>query len=398
MRQAALLLCLAAVAARADDAADAGSPASGTPEVEQLADEMDQRFQEVKEAVKAAAPGNTHFLLSGYGFGQFDKKQGPARSMAAGLALIALWQLSDRLFTEAELEVELGEGGAELGLEYVNLTFAANDYLFITGGLMLAPVGTWAERYHAPWINKLPDAPLGLGHDALVPESILGLQARGALPLGPTKLSYSLWVAGGGQLNLGAENPKEAGQLSFATFTVPRDVAFGGQVGFYPLPTLELDYSIYRSGVGAGANATVHAFSGSWFVDSPALKGTLDLRAEALLSFVDAVTYDPAGELGLGPLRFDNRRIAGYVQAAYRPTRLGVVLDRLELVVRGDLLVTPVEAPESEQVRRLTTGLDVWVGQSTALKLAYQLTRRIEGNEMEATLEHGFKAQLVMGF
>ena len=160
---------------------------------------------------------------------------------------------------------------------------------------------------------------------------------------------------------------------------------------------LELDYSLYRSGVGEGATATVHAVSASWFLDSSALRGTLDARAEALFSIVDDVTYDPDGALGFGPLQFSNRRIAGYAQLAYRPTKVDV-LGRFELVVRGDMLITPIEAPESEQMQRLTAGLDVWLGQSTAVKLAYQFSRELVGLNPDAELRHGFKAQLVMGF
>lgn len=375
---------------------DAGAP-SAQSEVEDLANEFDARLTELKAAVKTALPGDTHFLLTGFGFGQFDKEQGPNHSLAAGLGLIALWQLTDRLFTETELEIALGDPGSELNLEYLNLTFVAHDRLLLTGGLFLAPVGTWAERYHAPWINKLPDAPLGLGHDALVPESVLGLQARGAIPTGPTKLTYVAWVGGGARLNRGEDVPTEAGRLEFEDITRTSNVAFGGQVGFLPIPMLELDYSLYVSGVGDSRYAQVHAVSLSGFLDSDALHGTLEGRAELLLSLVDDITYDPDGALGIGPLRFANRRIAGYAQLAYRPTRIKV-LGRAELVVRGDMLISPAEAPEPEQMQRLTVGLAVWVGQSTAVKLAYQLTRETVGDATEAELRNGFKAQLVMGF
>src|SRR2546430_10255108 len=43
-------------------------------------------------------------------------------------------------------------------------------------------------------VNKLPDKPLAV-YDGLFPESEMGAQLRGVIPIGPTKLEYAAFVA-----------------------------------------------------------------------------------------------------------------------------------------------------------------------------------------------------------
>src|SRR5207247_6160723 len=93
-----------------------------------------------------------------------------------------------------EIEVELGGTEASFALEMAHLSYIANDYLTLSAGKFLNPVDYFVERQHMAWVNKLPDKPLAV-YDGLLPEGLLGIQARGGVPIGPMKFGYDFYVA-----------------------------------------------------------------------------------------------------------------------------------------------------------------------------------------------------------
>ncbi|MEO6064756.1 MAG: hypothetical protein ABIP49_03110, partial [Lysobacterales bacterium] len=264
-------------------------------------------------------------------------------------------------------------------------------------GQFLTPFGQFPERLHPAWINKLPDFPLIYQEEGgLVPFSNLGVELRGAVPVKSTKFNYAVYVANGSALN--TEDPDEAGQLVGENFSDNNgNKAVGGRIGFLPIPQLEIGYSIQSAEVGAGdfsgTSALLQGVDVSYQRDSEALRGTLDLRAEWIWSSVDTATYDFDGSLGFGPVTFDNKRSGGYVQAAYRPTKLGGWIKNVEGVCRYDLIDQPSGAPGSFDEQRVTFGLNYWFGPSAVLKTAYQLDDSAEGGN-----RNGFFIQAAVGF
>ncbi|HZS18752.1 MAG TPA: hypothetical protein VFA51_12560 [Candidatus Udaeobacter sp.] len=366
-------------------------------------DELRDQLAKVKETAESSRPGTTHFLLTGYGFAGFEDRHGEKSTFSAGLSPIFLWQLSDRLFFESELELELNDNETELNLEYAQLVYFLNDYITIGAGKFLSPSNIFGERFHAAWINKLPDQPLAVGEeDGLLPFSEVGAEVRGGIPIGPVTLLYAAYVSNGPRLNTGAD---DAGSLNFENFTDTNDnKAVGGRVGVRILPELEAGYGIQYARVDASgtsshdASVLLQAVDLSYTRDIDWLKGGINVLGEWAWSQVSRLTYDPDGSMGFGPVTFSNHRNGGYVQLAYRPSKLKVpVIDKLELVGRYDRLDSPSNAPGAFDERRWTLGLNYWLGGSTVIKAAYEWgDRKPTGSDWEDA--NAFLLQAAMGF
>src|SRR6185369_10236680 len=95
---------------------------------------------------------------------------------------------------EGELELELEDGETTTALEQAHLSYLANDYMTFDAGKFLNPMNAFVERFHMAWVNRLPDKPLAV-YDGLLPETYVGGQVRGGVPLGETKLNYAGFIA-----------------------------------------------------------------------------------------------------------------------------------------------------------------------------------------------------------
>lgn len=399
---AAVSLFCAAPAFAAEDARDA-PPSEADASVE---DEQEEEIAELRHLLQAVTPGEHRFLVGGYAFGGFRAGSGGERALFAGFSPVLLWKLSDRLFAEGELEFTLAGPQPEIGVEFVQLSYLVNDRLALSAGKLLTSFGLFVERFHPKWINKLPDNPLGLGSDRMVPEEMLGAQARGSVDLGSTRLIYTAYAGSGPRMRYG-DGPggaASAGTLDFDQLTDAANWSVGAFVGILPDPSLELDYSILWARVGApgtpsaGATALLHALAFSYQRDSPILHGRIELRAEWMFSAVDTVTFDPDSALGLGPTAFTNRRSAGYAQLSYRPSHAANdFLRSLELVGRYGFYTRPRGAPANAASTQTAIGIDCWLASSAVLKLAYELGSDDLRNGQGSTT-HSFLAQLAMGF
>jgi hypothetical protein len=369
-------------------------------------DELIAKDKALAESINALRPGTTHFLLSGYAFAGFTAEQGTPSNFTARLNPIFLWELNDRAAFEGELEFELTPEGTEVGLEESQLTYLLTDHVTLCGGKFLTPFGTFGERGHPMWINKLPDFPFFFGDGGLVPEASIGFMARGPFEAGSTKGNYALFVANGALLNTGDGAPEEAGTLDFDNrVDTNHNKEVGGRIGFLPIPEIEIGGSIEAGRASTAVPSTLgepayrlYALDLAWTRDSEALSGAVDVRAQWVRSHVDRTTYDPTGSLGFGPLDFSNNRQAGYLQVAYRPSKASSpFLKDLEGVVRYDYISQPSGAPLSIDQRRWTVGLVYWLGPSTAFKLAYERSDR-NGPPGTTRNVQTLLFQFVMGF
>lgn len=374
-------------------------------ENEQAFNDTEKELKAIKSLATTAQPGSTKPLLTSYGFAGYTDRKGEKGTFEAGFNPIFLWKLNDRLFFEGELEMELGrnpatgEGETDLNLEYANLSYIANDYLTLKAGKFLSPFGTFAERLHPAWINKLPDAPLPFGHTGIAPTSETGLQASGGFPAGLTKFNYAVYVGNGPRLNTGKTEPGEAGLLHFDNIVdINNNKAVGTRLGFLPIPQLEVGYSFQYARVGEDvkASAYLHSVDLGYVRDSQFLKGVIDVKAQWIWSMVSDVIYDT----GSGPFTFRNNRDGGYVQLAYRPSKLNNrFLQNLEGVCRWDMLNQPSGAPAETgfDEQRWTFGLNYWLTPSTVFKAAYQFgDRKTPGTGTESV--NAFLLQAAMGF
>src|SRR6266513_3609519 len=252
---------------------------------EAATEELRQEVETLKTEVKETFPGTTKFLLAGYGTAGFTARSGEDPFFDAAFNAIFLWKLTDRLFFEGELEFEFEDQETTTNLEIAQASYLLNDYMTIGVGRFLNPTNFFVERQHMNWVNKLPDKPLAV-YDGLLPESELGAQLRGVIPIGPTKLEYVGFVANAPGLITTPDDFSELGTLDFdndANFG--GHVAVGGHVGFIPIPQLEIGYGIQRSTVGPRDTAVENILQSvdfNYVRDSILLKGLINFRAHGV--------------------------------------------------------------------------------------------------------------------
>ncbi len=364
---------------------------------EAATEELRQEVESLKTKVKETYPGTTKFLLAGYGTAGFTARSGEDPFFDAAFNALFLWKMTDRLFFEGEMELEFENNETTINLEVAQASYLLNDYMTIGVGRFLNPTNFFVERQHMNWVNKLPDKPLAV-YDGLLPESEMGGQLRGVIPIGPTKLEYAAFVANAPGLITESDDFSEIGTLDFDNDSnFGGHVAVGGHVGFIPIPQIEVGYGIQRSKVGPrdqAVEAVLQSADFNFVTDSAFLKGLINARAQWVWSHVGHFVYDPNGEQGFGPLEFNNNRNGGYAQLSYRPTHIdNDYIKNFEGVLRYDRfnqLHTPVGFDE----QRWSIGLNYWVTPSAVLKLAYEFDDKNGG----ARNQDAFLMQAAVGF
>lgn len=373
--------------------------------------EFDRRAEEVREAIMervrdefgptidALAPGLTNFALGGAAVVTFQDREGVDSTFGVGVAPVILWKPTDRLLLEAEIAFGLTADDTFVELDYAQMSYLVNDYVTIGAGKFLTPFGTFWERWHPSWINKAATMPL-IYERGLVGPTGLGVQVRGGFPVGNTKLNYAAYYVNGPDF----ENTSlaSAGHLGFENFRDNNNnKSFGGRIGFLPIPELELGYSFLTGRVGAsgsrfsGVDTFIHGIDFSYAREFEAIKGRLDLRAEAIWVDTDNVVFTGLFD----PFTFDNKRNGWFVQGAYRPTLTdikfgdGIELKNVEFVVRYDQLRESGPGRLGADHDRLTLGLDYWIRPNIVLKAAY-MHDNVHGDDDE----NGFFMQFAVGF
>lgn len=329
------------------------------------------------EEEKLPALGTTNFHLAGFGVAMFEDRNGSVPNFSATFNPIFLWELSPKLLFEGRLELELSGSGTNLELEYAQITYLLNDYITLGAGEFLTPSNIFVERFEALWINKLPDRPLAV-YDGILPERSIGLEVRGGFPIGPTRGNYAFYVSNGPSLDV--FDSARAGTLEFNNFSDNNDdKAFGGRIGFLPMPGVEVGYGFETAQPGTQGSSFSNVRSLLQSVDlnitrnSELLRGRVDLHGQYAWSKVDQTVYDADGALGFGPLSFESRQDGGYAQIAYRPTQADLdLLRNVELIFRLDHFSRAPSGLGAPEEKRWTLGLDYWLGPSTAFKAAYE--------------------------
>jgi len=344
-----------------------------------------QDLADLSAKIDKSKPGDSQFLLRGYAHSGFEKLGEESSFVGGSFNPIFLWRQSERLLFEAELELELEDGATELALEYANMSYLLNDNLTVRLGLFLLPFGTFSERLHPRWINRLPSSPLGFGHDPIGPMRDLGIEFRGNTKLGSRSLNYSLYATNGPALNDGSNpdlEPEEAGLLKYNNFDDNNaNKAIGGRIGIFPLstPSLELGFSGQYAGVGAHETdyeetmANLYALDLSYVSNIGFMKGIIDFKGQLNNISVDNAQYFSEEDSVI--YTFENQSQVAYLQAAYRPSFVrNSVLKNLEFVGRYSQLSTPEGALWESEQSQYVIGLNYWLDWRTVLKIAYQVT------------------------
>ncbi len=359
-------------------------------------------------------PSKTQFMLRGYGHTGFEYMDSGDETestfLGAAFAPIFLYKHSDRLMFEAELEFELEGDELEVGLEYADVMYVLNKNMTVRAGKFLLPFGTFMERLHPAWINRLPNRPLGFGHDGIAPSSGIGVELRGAFDLGGPTFNYSVYATNGPRLKDGAEEPEEAGMLMFQNYEDNNlGKAYGGRLGILPFSdsSTELGFSAYTTSSTGEENseyedvgAFLFALDFSFVKQISGLGGVVDVKAQYNNSNVDTATYFELEDDILEEYSFDNQSDSFYGQLSYRPTMASSdFMKKLEFVGRYSDFNAPEGAEWEEKSTQYAFGLNYWLSWRSVVKLSYQTTETEGGHDSDGiTNTDGLFVHWAIGF
>ena len=196
-----------------------GETKTAVTNAQQTADSV-AKAQAANPAVNAS-PGPMHnFTMVGDAEVQFGKTSGQHGAFTlADFAPIFLFRASDDVLFEAGFDIMLNNNAdpanglqassTSVSLSFATLDYLLNDYMTLVAGEMLLPLGTYSER-GAGWLNKIPDDPLV--RDDLLPADGMGVQLRGAVPVGESgqMVSYSVYGVNGPSSGTGTATAKPA--------------------------------------------------------------------------------------------------------------------------------------------------------------------------------------------
>jgi hypothetical protein len=261
------------------------------PTVEELAERlerMQQEMNQLKQQLKKSATKeevqvikqevatagewqqpDTLIHMAGYAdVGYTDSESEDGSFNVGTFSPIFHFQYRDLVMLESELEFEVGDDGeTETNLEYLTIDWFINDYMVLVGGKFLSPIGQFRQNLHPSWINKLPSAPPGFGHDGAAPVSDVGFQLRGGFPTGNVRTNYAVYISNGPELISEVEDGEfELDGVEAEGFGADRDggKVIGGRFGIIPFAGFELGLS------AASGKATVTSVEEG---DSSALEG-----------------------------------------------------------------------------------------------------------------------------
>jgi hypothetical protein len=320
-------------------------------------------------------------------------------------------KLNDWIFLEAEIAVTTG---GTVTATFAQADFLVNDWLTITAGKFVAPIGWYNLRLNNPWVNKLPTDTPGAAPlpwlQVLPPLSMLGVQAQGAFYLGcsPIKMEYNAYVSNGLNLTPAAAGMPTINELANlenmedAESIITNDKAIGGRLGlWWPEVGLEGGVSGMVNGdyVAGGFEDSISLMA----VDLNYHKGDWDVRAEYGMTWQHTDSF--AGTPGLvGNIR----RRGLYGQVAYRPREApNKYLQNTELVYRYGYVdfrgidttmldLTTFASPIDVPVRRNQNefGINYWFYPRLVLKCAYQVNTEpgfhLHDNQFIAELDWGW--------
>ncbi|MFT7467951.1 MAG: hypothetical protein ACI8PP_001194 [Candidatus Pseudothioglobus sp.] len=211
-----------------------------------------EEVQAIKKDVATAAEWlepDTLIHMAGYAdVGYTDQESATGSFNVGSFSPIFHFQYRDLVMLESELEIEVGDDGeTETNLEYLTVDWFVNDYMVLVAGKFLSPIGQFRQNLHPSWINKLPSAPPGFGHDGAAPVSDVGFQLRGGFPLGFMRTNYAVYVSNGPKLIAEFEDGEfELDGVEAEGFGSDDDgeKVGGGRVGLIPFSGFELGLSM----------------------------------------------------------------------------------------------------------------------------------------------------------
>jgi hypothetical protein len=336
-------------------------------QLKELQDKLSQTQQMATNAVQASiaaqtppqepldeASVNHNFMILGDAEVTYSKVTGQNGGFAlADFAPIFLYRAGDNILFESGWDTALSDNApgaagytTTFTCTYAQIDYLMNDYVTLSAGEMLAPLGTYNER-SAGWLNKFPDDPLDV--DALLPGNCVGAQLRGAVPLGDSGKTITYTVYGVNGPSSSDINPNllgAAGNLDLTGNVGPvnlhSDPSGGARLGvFLPFPykphyDLELDISGQS---GQWNDTGTHLWSAGVLDAALHLGPNFEAKANYILTRYGS---DDLGEV---------TQHGWYAQDSYKLAGLNLELpfiNNMELVGRYDSLVNAYDPSDTD--------------------------------------------------
>lgn len=318
--------------------------------------------------------------LAGYGAASYNSDAG--HFTQAQFSPIFHYSYSDQVMMEAEVEMAVGpDDEAQIDLEYASLDVFLNDYVAVTAGRFLSPIGQFVQNQHPSWVNKMPSMPAGFGHDSATPVSDLGVMLRGGAPSPIGKdayINYAAYVGNGPVIELN-EDGDGIEMIAAEGFTSDADgnKTVGGRIGYLPIPGLEIGVSAGGGNIAIPGEADRDYrvydvdFAGRW--------RNVSVRGEWVKQKVGALPTS------IVPDEFVLE--AWYTQASYRfsPTNW-----------EGIVRYSNFDSPNPDQAHnQWAVGMDYWFNSHTVAKFDYEFN---DGAPGEVVSHDRFLVQLGYGF
>lgn len=321
-------------------------------------------------------------LLTGYGSATYIEPRNTHGSFDTKFNPIFLYHYNDKLLWESEVQFSLKDSGeTDTTLEFASIDCFLNDYAVLVAGKFLTPLGFFTRNLHAAWISPLPSKPIGFDDDqAAPPESEVGVQLLGSIPISKTTLNYAVFIANGPQAEV-EEGAVERVQSETMNST---NKLYGGRLGFLPLPSLEVGASAAKGRVAfedsTGEIVETSRSYGVLGADASYHRDSWTLRVEYTQQTI------PDDEDSVSGITEGGKWKAWYAQGVYR------FLPAWGAVVRTGYYSPPQSDLKQHQT---TLGLDYWITNSAVAKLAYEFNTGEEGTDADA---NRVLLQLAVGF
>lgn len=345
--------------------------------------------EEKKPGAFSGLSGVTKNVIIGYAYSDFmvdPKADVKTNFQRIGFSPTMIWMLGEKLFFESQVEFFTDSGKIATQVEYAKLSYIVNKYVTIGMGKILTPFGTYTERVEAPFIERMPNAPLGFKHKDGSPSigptgSEMGLDVRGGFQVGNAKMNYVVYLSNGAKLNDGSKEPELAGAVDYENyFDNNTNKALGMRLGYLPLSNSSLEFgaSLQFSQTGdakstlEGVMARAYGADISYHRILRPVKTLINLKSQFNYLMVDKAYYkDDQGEV----YTFENNSSIFYLMLSVRPVLLhNIVLKRLEVQGRYNRMDLAKDALWGGLTTRIDIGISYWLSLRTGLRIAYEKT------------------------
>lgn len=300
--------------------------------------------------VPEGPPASHNFTMVGDAEVQFGQTQGSHSAFVlADFAPIFLFRARDDVLFEAGFDITLqnqSTGTHDAGsttsvsLSFATLDYIINDYIMFLGGDMLLPLGTYSERA-AGWLNKIPDDPLPRD---LLPGSGVGIQFRGAVPVGSSgqSITYAVYGANGPSSMDGSGNWDQldldgnVGINSNGTFgNLHASPSGGGRIGWFIPWKAHYDLELGVSGQTGPWNDANNLLWSAFVVDAALHVGpNVEVKGEYINTFQQTDNLGTVNGHGW------------WIQAGYKMAGLNLdwpLINNVELMGRYDIINNGVD-------------------------------------------------------